>query len=186
MLGGMPRVMWGLLATCVAAVILAIAATPANAATTRAEYVARVDPICQAGLAQEGAAGKPLAKKLKRLDRQLKKSHSRKARRRIDRREGRLLTRYFDFVATVEQGVNAQIAAIPPAIEDTSLIQVWLRARSEEIVAIQRAMRSLTKGDFLGGFGLLLDLQVKAEEAADLVRDFGFRYCSSEEQQVII
>jgi hypothetical protein len=160
-------------------------APSANAATTRAEYVAKVDPICQAGLAQEGAAAKPLTKKLKRLDRQFKKAHSRKARRRIDRREGRLLTHYFDFVAAVEQGVNSQIATIPPAIEDTSLIQVWLRARSEELVAIQRAMRSLTKGDFFGGLGQLLDVQTKAQEAADLVRDFGFHYCSSEEQEVL-
>lgn len=44
----MPTYTRNLIAFAIAAVALAIAATSASAATTRAEYVAQVDPICQA------------------------------------------------------------------------------------------------------------------------------------------
>jgi hypothetical protein len=161
--------------------LCALPAPDAHAATTRAEYVAQVDPICQAGLAQETAAARPLVKKLHRLK---KHARSREARRRADKRRMRALARFYDFIAVVEQGVTAQIASIPPAIEDTSLVQVWLRARGEEVIATQRLFRSLAKGDFLGAFSLLFEVSAKSEEASDLVRDFGFQYCSAPAQQV--
>jgi hypothetical protein len=141
-------------------------ASPASAATTRAEYVAQVDPICQAGLAQEEAASRPVAKKLKRLHKQARKA------------------RFYDFVVIVEQGVNAQIATIPPPIEDSSLIQVWLRARGEEVIVIQRMFRALAKGDFFAAFDLLLEIEAKSTAASDLVRDFGFQHCSSLAKQL--
>jgi hypothetical protein len=181
----MPRVIWGAIAAGVATAALAMSAAPANAASTRAEYVAQVDPICQAGLAQETAAAGPVIKKLKRLDRRAERAHSRKARKRADKRAAILLSRYYDFVTSVEQSVTAQIAAIPPAIEDTSLIQVWLRARGEQAVATQRLFHALSKGDFLGTFNLLFEVDAKSTEVTDLVRDFGFHYCSAPEQEVI-
>jgi hypothetical protein len=159
----------------------AVFAAPAGAATTRAEYVAQVDPICQAGLAQETAAAKPVAKKLRRLK---KHTDSRNARRRALKREMRALAHLYDFVATVEQGVNAQVATIPPAIEDTNLIQVWLRVRGEEVVVTQRLFRALAKGDFFAAFALLFEVETKSEEATDLVRDFGFQYCVSPARQL--
>jgi hypothetical protein len=171
----------GFMAIAAGLVAMAIPVAPASAASTRAEYVAQVDPICQAGLAQETAAARPLVKKLHRLK---KHARSREARRRADKRRMRAVARFYDFVAVVEQGVTAQIASIPPAIEDTSLVQVWLRARGEEVIATQRLFRSLAKGDFLGAFSLLFEVSAKSEEASDLVRDFGFQYCSAPAQQV--
>jgi chemotaxis regulatin CheY-phosphate phosphatase CheZ len=169
----------------VALVALTVGTATAYGASTRADYVAQVDPICKAGLDQETAAAGPVVKKLKRLERHAKQSHSRKVRRRVEKRETRLLARFYDFVAGVEQGVTAQIATIPPAVEDTSLVQVWLRARGEQAVATQRLFRSLAKGDFLGTFTLLFEVEAKSEEVTDLVRDFGFQYCSSPDQEVI-
>jgi hypothetical protein len=163
---------------------LAIAAASAYAASTRAEYVAQVDPICQAGQAQEDAIGGPVVKKLKRLQRREKRAHSRKARAAAQKREFRLLARFYDSVSVIEQNVNTQIAAIPPAVEDTSLVQVWLRARGEEVVLTQRLFRSVAKGDLFGAFGLLLEVQAKSEEAIDLVRDFGFQHCTSTSKQI--
>lgn len=164
-----------------AVVLLATAAfaASANAATTRAEYVAQVDPVCLAGLAQTDAKARPFAKKLARWDKQMKRTHSRKARARILRRQLRALARFYGSMAVIEQGVNAQIAAIPPAIEDTSLVQIWLRARGEQVVLTQRLFRAFAKGDFFSAIDLLSQVQSKSDEASDLVRDFGFRYCSS-------
>jgi hypothetical protein len=169
------------IALAITVVAVGMTAATASAAPTRAEYVAQVDPICQAGLVQETAAARPLAKKLRRLK---KHAHSRKARRRAAKRQARALARFYDFVAGVEQGVTAQIAPIPPPTEDTSLIQVWVRVRGEEVVVTQRLFRSFAKGDFFGAFGLLFEVVAKSEEASDLVRDFGFQYCSAPAQQV--
>jgi hypothetical protein len=179
-LGGTPRFVQGLTAVAIAVIALAITAGPATAATTRAEYVAQVDPVCQAAQAQEEAAALPVSKKLKRLHKQERmKKASRKARGRAAKREMRLLAGFYDYVVAVEHGVNAQIATIPPAIEDTSLVQVWLRARGEALVVTQRLFRALAKGQFFAAFELLIEVETKAAEASDLVRDFGFRYCSS-------
>jgi hypothetical protein len=184
-LGGTPRFAWGLIALAITVIVLAITAASASAATTRAEYVAQVEPICQAGVAQEEAAARPLAKKLKQLQRSRRQAHSRKAIRRFAKRELRLLVRFYDLVARVEQEVTSQIAAVPPAIEDTSLIQVWLRVRNEQAVVTQRLIRAFAKGSFFAAFDLILEATAKSAEAADLVRDFGFQYCSAPALQVV-
>jgi hypothetical protein len=184
LLGGMPMSMRGAMAIVIALIALAVTAHPAHAATTRAEYVAQVDPICQAGLAQEDAAAKPVLKKLKRINKHRRQAHTRKARVRLLRQELRTLASFFDFVATVEQGVNAQIATIPPPIEDTSLVQVWLRVRGEAVVTTQRLLRSFAKGDIFGALDLLFEVEAKSAEASDLVRDFGFHYCTSPAEQL--
>jgi hypothetical protein len=179
-----PPVAPALAAIAIGLAAVAITAAPAAAASTRAEYVAQVDPICQAGLAQEDAAARPVLKKLKRIQKQRRQAHSRKTRARVTRRELRTLASFFDVVAKVEQGLNAQIATIPPAIEDTSLVQVWLRVRGEAVVATQRLLRSFAKGDIFGALGLIFEVEAKSEEASDLVRDFGFHYCTSPAEQL--
>jgi hypothetical protein len=173
------------LTLAIVVIALAITTSTASAAATRAEYVAQVEPICQAGVAQEEAAARPVVKKLKQLQKRQRQAHSRKARRRFAKRELRLIAGFYDLVARVEQDVTAQIATVPPAIEDTSLIGVWLRVRNEQAVVTQRLIRSLAKGDFFGVFGLMFEVSAKAEEAADLVRDFGFRYCSAPALRVV-
>jgi hypothetical protein len=157
-------------------VLCAIAAPNAHAATTRAEYVAQVDPICQAGLAQETVAEQQLNRKLRRLK---KHEGPRKTRGRTLKRQARALAQFFNVVVTVEQRVNAQIATIPPATEDTSLIQVWLRVRGQEIDLARRMSHVFAKGRAFAGLGLLFDLLAKAEEEFDLVQDFGFQYCTA-------
>jgi hypothetical protein len=182
-LGGMPRVAQGLIAFAIFTIALAIVATNVNAATSRAEYVAQVDPICQAGQGQEFAAQHRAAKKLHRL-RKHERSGSRKARKRTFRQEDRLVSRLYDFIAAVEEGVNAQIAAITPAIEDTSLVQVWLRVRGEKVVATQRVARAFAKGDPLSALILFFDAEAKTEEAGDISRDLGFGYCSAPSKEI--
>jgi hypothetical protein len=156
-------------------VLCAIAAPNAHAATTRAEYVAQVDPICQAGLAQESVAEQRLNKQIRRLK---KHEGSRKARARSLRRQSRALRQFLNVVVAVEQGVNAQIATVPPATEDTSLVQVWLRVRSEELDLSRRMSRAFAKDRLFAGLGLFFDLLAKADEEFDLVQDFGFKYCT--------
>jgi len=161
------------LASVIAA--LAIAATSASAATTRAEFVAQVDPICQNGQAQEAVAAQPFLRAVKRA----KKHHNRKTSRKADRALGV----YFQQYAAIERAVNSQIATVSPAPDDVSLVQVWLRARGElldlETRLVTGSFRAKKGLKGLGQiFALIFELGARQEEVSDLVRDFGFVYCS--------
>ena len=157
---------------------LAILAAPAQATTTRADWVAQVDPICQNGQTQELAALQPVLAAQKRA----KKHHNRKARRRADR----ALIAYVFQYANIERAVNAQIATIPPAPDDVSLVQVWLRARGELLDLETQLFNGPTTGKGLKGFekvfSLLFELIGKQYEVSDIVRDFGFHYCSQPQE----
>ena len=173
-----------LLTLAIAAGALAIGAGSASAATTRAEWVAQVDPICQNGQAQEAVAAAPLIQATKRA----KKHRSRKTSRKADR----ALAAYFLQYANIERAVNAQIATVPPAPDDVSLIQVWLRSRGELLDLESRLLLGPSNpGKGLKGLGRLFadlfELIGKQYEVDDMVRDFGFHYCTAPppEHQVI-
>jgi hypothetical protein len=55
------------IAIAIALVALAASAGTARAASTRAEYVAQVDPICQSAVTQEAAAAQPLTAAVRRM-----------------------------------------------------------------------------------------------------------------------
>jgi hypothetical protein len=163
--------------------VLAIFAAPAQA-TTRADWVAQVDPICQNGQAQEQALVAPVQKATNKLLRQ------RGRNKKVERRFDRAFRAYFQQSAAVERAVNAQIASIPPAPDDVSLVQVWLRARGE--------LSDSESNMFTGGkkskkginrvFTSILGLLAKQLEVNDLIRDFGFQYCNkgNPEIQIIV
>jgi hypothetical protein len=163
------------IALAIAATALAIAAASASAATTRTEFVAQVDPICQNGQAQEAAAVQPFLRAVKRE----KKHRGRKASRKLKA----ALRTYFQQYAAIEQAVNAQIATVAPAPDDVSLVQVWLRARGE---LLDLETRLFTGGfkpkNGLKGVGqvftLFFQLAGRQQEVSDLVRDFGFVNCN--------
>jgi hypothetical protein len=165
----------GVIALAMGVVALAIMAGPAGAATTRADWVAQVDPVCQNGQAQEIAAGQPLIRAVRRA----KKHRTRKTSRRAER----AVIAYFFQYANIERAVDAQIATVPPAPDDVSLVQVWLRARGELLDLETRLFTGNVKtGKGLKGFGqvftLFFELLGRQQEVTDLVRDFGFRYCN--------
>jgi hypothetical protein len=173
------------IAIAAALIMLAITAATASAASTRAEYVAQADPICQAGQAQEAAAAVPLARAIKRA----KKHHVLKpSKKKLNRKVNRLFVRFFQQVVAIEHSVNDQIATIPPAPDDVSLIQVWLRARNELLDLEARLFASQTFRDaslkkVLGDFVRLIGLSY---ETTDIVRDFGFQYCSVGSPEIAI
>ena len=165
----------GLIAVAITVMAGAITATSAAAATTRAEWVAQVDPICQNGQAQEAVAAQPLLRAAKRA----KKHRNRKTTRKLNR----AVLVYFAQFANIERAVNTQIASVPTASEDVSLIQVWLRARGEVLDSETQIFNTnFNKGKGLKGFvkffTLFGEILFRQQEVADLVRDFGFQYCS--------
>jgi hypothetical protein len=164
-------------------VALAIAAAPASAATSRADWVAQVDPICQNGQAQEAVAAQPLIRAVKRD----KKHRSRKTSRKAER----AVVAFFFQYANIERAVDAQIATVPPAPDDVSLVQVWLRARGELLDLETRLFTGNVKaGKGLKGFAqvftLFFELLGRQQEVSDLVRDFGFHYCTQPQPEIQI
>jgi hypothetical protein len=165
------------IALAITLVALAITAGTASAATTRADYVAQVDPICQSAQAQEVVAAQPFVTALRRE----KKHRSRKTSRKADR----ALVLYFPQYSAIERAADAQIAMVPPAPDDISLIQVWLRARGE-LIDDESQLFGTLQGPKGGGlkalaqfFTLLFEIGGRQLEVADLVRDFGFQYCTT-------
>jgi hypothetical protein len=173
----------GAIALGISVVALAIIAAPASAATTRADFVAQADLICQNGQAQEAAAIQPFLAAIKRN----KKHHSRKTKKRVTR----AFLAYFFQYTNIERAVNTQLATVPVAPDDVSLVAVWLRTRSELLDLESKVILGPGPGKGLKGFGQFLndffELIGKEYEAADLVRDFGFHYCNGPppETQVI-
>jgi hypothetical protein len=154
-------------------IALAIAATAAYGAATRAEYVAQVDPICQAGKT-----------KLKRESR--KYGHRIRALRKqgIDtekptKRVLRLAVRFYDRVARIQRSANQQIAAVPPAPGDEQLVAEWLRLRSKRIKLTNRAIHAYARSRKAHQFRRLMGRANTAEvNAESLVADFHFQHCT--------
>jgi hypothetical protein len=165
----------GVIALAITVIAPAIIASTASAAPTRADFVAQAEPICQSGQAQEALAFEPFVQALKRS----KKHHTRKSRRSATR----AFLAYFAQYANIERAVNAQLATLPVAPDDVSLIQVWLRARGELLDVESRLFLGPTStGKGLKGLGQVVrdffELIGKEYEVADIVRDFGFHYCA--------
>jgi hypothetical protein len=182
----MPRHFWGAVAIATALVAITISASTAQAATTRAEYVAQVDPICQTGQAQEAVALQPMLRAGKRAQR-----HHKLKSKKTQKQLARLFTRFMAQYTAIERQINDQIAVVPPAPDDVSLIQVWLRARNELIdVETRLFAKKPHVGHGLKGLGRFFTdfftLTARQLEVTDLVRDFGFQYCTSEAEVEVI
>jgi hypothetical protein len=143
----------------------------AYGASTRAEYVAQVDPICQAGFVKEKAVNRSFKKRAKRLHK-----HG------IDTTEPtkpvlRIAVRLFDRIARIARAVNSQILVIPPAPGDEAIISQWLQLRGEATDLTQRSIHVFAHGKerrFKQLIGRSFNRRLDAEE---IVQDFGFKHC---------
>jgi hypothetical protein len=118
-----------MLARAVPAVLIAVAvcATPASAATTRAEYVAQVDPICSGTLDKE-------AKTFRFVGRDFNHGRYKVAARKFAR-----TTKVFS--AGVEQ-----LATVSPPAADAALIGQWIAMLRAQVPLAQRVTRLLRQG----------------------------------------
>lgn len=137
-----------------------LGAGAADAASTRAEYIAQVDPICQATInAQRQAAG------AKGFVGPLNHGHYKAA--------GRSMRRVF---AAFAPGVE-QVAAIEPAVADAQLIGTWVQDLRAQVPLGNRVAGSLIKNrlprKLLGRLGKL------NRSTQALVAGFGFQYCQN-------
>jgi hypothetical protein len=152
---------------------IAVLAAPANAASTRAEYVAQVDPICQ----KAHVAGKRETGRFKRQVRRLvhhglDPDHPTKAARRAS-------VRFADRVARDRHGALGQIAVIAPAPGDETVAAEWLRLKGQEINHFRQAYHAFARNLKPHQFRRLMGKSNTAGiHAFSLVADWGFQYCA--------
>jgi hypothetical protein len=162
----------GLIALAITLIALAIIASTAAAASTRAEYVAQVDPICHAAHVKEKAAAHRFKKRAHQLVRRgMDPDHPSAAGIRA-------VVRFYGLVIRIQRSLNTDIANVAPAPGDETLISRWLQIRSKVPPRLQQFLRTFSEGKQHKA-RRAISRAFKADfQAYSLMQDFGFKYCA--------
>jgi hypothetical protein len=149
------------LAALLALVLLATAALALAAETTRAEYVAAVEPICKANTK---ANERILAGVQKEV------------------REGKLkpAAARFAKAASALKRTRAELAAVPQPLADRSRLTKWLGLVNGEVGLFEATAKKLQAGDKAGAEHMSVRLTSEANLANNQVLAFEFHYCRAE------
>lgn len=153
-----------------ALVAIAIPTAVAYAASTRAEYVAQVEPICQAAQKPTIKAFISVFKSLPKGDDRITKSEAHKA----DRALGRLYTR----ISVIFGATTVQISSVAPAAGDESAVATWLAGRNQAQALGLQAGRAAKHLKVEKGAKLADRAVAASDQAAQSVSGFGFRTCA--------
>lgn len=145
-----------------AAVVLGLALLGAGLAqaaeTTRAEYVAAVEPICQANT-------KANARILHGIKSEVRRGRLKPAARQLAR------------AAAALQKTLLELKAVPQPPADQAQLAKWLGYVKIEVGLLQRISRKLKAGDKVGTETAQVRLEHNANLANNAVLAFEFRYC---------
>jgi hypothetical protein len=145
--------------------LMAVWAAPAEAASTRAEYVAQAEAVCAAPTPQ-------VLKILKQEDRVIKQARDLKPSQYAVRM-GRLLGK----LAAIEGRILSQLGTIPPAPGDEAIIAQWLQGSRDGRTLLLRAVRAGKHGN-LGQMLARLKKSISVTTQAEQpVAGFGFQAC---------
>lgn len=152
-------------------VALAIAPT-AHAASSRAEYVAQVEPICQAA---QVPTFKAYFGSSKGIPTGLDPDHlTKRDVRKVDRALGRLYTR----VSKVYGRTSVRIGAIAPAPGDETAVAAWLTGRAQAQALWLRAGRAARHLKVRRADGLSQKGIETSDAASRNVSGYGFHFCT--------
>ena len=153
--------------------IPAVAVTPANAASTRAEYVAQVDPICQSFVGPNDDAFHAWFKNEKLLG-PVAKNGTLKQFVAQTKRIARSLKR----IAGIQANLTNQIATVLPPTEDFGTVGTWLNYRRQEEALLRSAASILVQFRPYKQYFRKLDMADAADKAAtSTVSGLGFQVC---------
>src|SRR4051794_28282582 len=148
------------------------APSTAGAASTRAEYIAQVDPICQSFVAPLSGAFNSYHKAFKSLNKHAKSGSLKSFIRSI-----KGTARKLDAIAALHLSMTAQISAVPPPAADEPTVRTWLTALGQEQaneVAAATALRHFKFGAF---FKRLDQADAAVNAATNAITGFGFAVC---------
>ncbi len=149
-----------------------VAVTPAHAATTRAEYIAQVDPICQSFEGPVDDAWAAFVRNRKQWAHAIKygtpKAIVRAAKRTARSLAGfaQTLTRLFD-----------QVAVVPPPAEDAATVSTWISHRRQANAYDMSIASALKQGKVRKAFRLSRRADAEAEASERAISGFGFQVC---------
>jgi hypothetical protein len=144
--------------------LIAVWAAPADAASTRTEYVAQAEAIC----------AKPIPQFIK-LDQQVLK-----LRKRHDLRPSQYAVRLGKIMgklANIEGGILTQLGTLTPAPGDEATVASWLQGEQQSKGLLDRAAQAGKHGKLGQMIGLLNQALSAAGQADQIVAGFGFRSC---------
>ena len=153
---------------------LALAASSAYAASTRAEYVAQVEPICQTERSQEKAAFRSFKKRIGPITKREGGFDSEKPPKVVIR----IAKRYYDQLVAIQRATNTQISSVPPPPGDEMAISQWLQLRGRSTDLLERATRAAVHGKTPRALKLFARSFNSEADAELTVRDFGFKACT--------
>jgi hypothetical protein len=178
----MPRHFLGAVAMATALVAIATTASPAEAATTRAEYVSQVDQACGAYGPQFKKNGNAIVrlgiKSLKLLNRVSNADGS--ARKEILRKMSRLQKR-ITRAAQAFNGIFAAmvdgIAAVPAAPGDEAAVAQWVEGMRQYVDLSARGNRASNQGKLLKSLSFLGQALDALDRGGAAVQGFGISKC---------
>ena len=153
--------------------LIATSAASADAASTRAEYIAQVDPICQSFVAPNDQAFHAWVKNEKLLGHVARNGTLKQFGAQTKR-----VARSLKQIAGIEANLTNQIAAVPAPIEDFGTVGTWLNYRRQEEATLRSAASVLVQFKPYKQYFRKLDVADAADEAATrTVSGLGFQVC---------
>ena len=152
--------------------LIAVWAVPADAASTRAEYVAQVDPICQSYKGPEFNA----AKAYQRNNKLWVRTATKGTVKTFVRQTHRLAQSLFAW-DRLHSRMTEQIAAIPPVPTDAAVIDTWLNDRRQSDAFADQAASALNKFQIRRFFRLTARADKVERAGIQAINGFGFQVC---------
>jgi len=149
-------------------------AAPADAASTRAEYIAQVDPICQSFVGPLGEAWSAYHRNFKRTIRAARADNTKAFLRGTKK-----VAQSLNLISRTRTGMVDQIAAVPPPDTDAGTIGTWLSDLRQE-GALESSAASAVLSLRINKFFRRLRQADDAETVArGAISGFGFTVCGN-------
>src|SRR5262245_60584939 len=145
---------------------------PAHAASTRAEYIAQVDPACQTFVQPVNAGFGAFNRNYKRMIRAAKSGTVKAFLNATSRTAGSLRR-----LADVHSSMIAQIAAVPPVPADAGTVGTWLDYLRQEETAERSAAWALAQIKISKFFRKLRQADQALRSGQAAISGFGFQVC---------
>jgi hypothetical protein len=152
--------------------LFAVWAAPADAASTRAEYIAQTDPICQSYKGPELNDAKAFHRNYKLWVRTATKGTV----KAFVRQTHRLAQSLFAW-DRLHSSMTEQIAAIPPGPADVAVIDTWLNDRRQSDAFADAAASALNKFQIRSFFRLTGRADKQERASIQAINGFGFQVC---------
>jgi hypothetical protein len=150
--------------------------TPAQATSTRAEYIAQVDPICQSFVGPESSALSAFITNSKRLGR-VAKSSVRSGNFKPFLRQNRRTAGSLNTYAQIHSTLTDQIVAVPAAPGDEGTVSTWINDRRQTEALVRSAATALNQFKFKVFVRQLGQSDTAELASINAISGMGFKVC---------